>query len=135
MLHTPLILKIQQKKIRRSVITSSLLALAFVLIPFAVRADNSILPDSSSNVECSFLPQELCKSDIMEFMNAVANFLVGIFGAIFVLMIVIAGAQLVTAGDNPERVKAAKKRLVNAVVSLVLLICFRAILYVFGIQV
>lgn len=84
---------------------------------------------------CNFLPDALCNTtDPYAVMSAIANWLVGIFGSVFVLMIVIAGVQMASASDNPDRLKASKKRITNAVVSLVLLISMRAILALLGVS-
>lgn len=80
----------------------------------------------------TFLPSELCTDDIYSLLGTIANYMVGFFSLLFVLVIVIAGAQMASAGDSPDRLKAAKSRLMNAIVGLVLLLSFRAIIYVFG---
>ena len=82
----------------------------------------------------NFVPVSLCTNDIPTFIGLVANMMVGVFGLLFVVMIVVAGAQMASAGDSPDRLKASKSRLVNAIVGLVLLICFRAIMALFGIN-
>lgn len=83
----------------------------------------------------NFLPAELCTDNIYEFVGLVANIMVGTFGVLFVVMIVVAGAQMASAGDSPDRLKAAKSRLTNAIVGLVLLISLRAIMSLFGINI
>ncbi|MEX0932018.1 MAG: hypothetical protein WDZ81_00230, partial [Candidatus Saccharimonadales bacterium] len=49
-------------------------------------------------------------------------------GLIIVLMIVVSGVQYIASAGNPDTVKAAKKRLNNAVIALVLFIFMAAIL-------
>ncbi len=111
------------------------LALAMMILPQFARAEEAVLPSSSAAVECSFLPQEFCTSDIYEFIGNVANWMVGIFGSLFVLAVVISGVQMASAADSPDRLKSAKSRLTNAIVGLVLLISFRAILSLLGIAI
>jgi hypothetical protein len=50
-------------------------------------------------------------------MNALV-FVLSIAGALAVLMIVIAGIAYITAGGNTQRIDAAKKTLVGAVIGL-----------------
>lgn len=105
---------------------SILVMLSMAVVPGIVRAE--------SVTNCgSFLPAAACTDDLEGFVSYVANWMVGIFGALFVLMIVIAGVQLASAGDSPDRLKAAKGRLINAVTGLVLLVSMRAILALLGI--
>ena len=82
----------------------------------------------------NFLPAAACTDNLEGFVSYVANWMVGIFGALFVLMVVISGVQMASAGDSPDRLKAAKGRLTNAVTGLVLLVLMRAILALFGIS-
>lgn len=101
-----------------------------LLTPALVRAE------TVDRATCgNFLPASFCVDDIEAFVGLVANWMVGIFGALFVLMIVVAGVQLASAGDSPDRLKAAKGRLINAVTGLVLLVSMRAILALLGITI
>lgn len=58
----------------------------------------------------------------------ISNWIVGLVGMVIVLMIIVGGVQLVTSAGSPDAVKAAKGRITNAVMSLVVLISMRAIL-------
>lgn len=102
--------------------------------PAAAKATADALEGSTN---CNFLPAGLCPADadINSVIAGTVNLLVGIFSAVFVLMIVIAGVQMASAGDSPDRLKAAKGRLTNAIVGLVFLVLMRAILALLGIVV
>lgn len=102
--------------------------------PAAKEATADALEGSTN---CNFLPAGLCPADadINSVIAGTVNLLVGIFSAVFVLMIVIAGVQMASAGDSPDRLKAAKGRLTNAIVGLVFLVLMRAILALLGIVV
>lgn len=114
-------------KFRLLVAIASVTAL---LTPALVRAE------TVDRATCgNFLPTSFCVDDIETFVGLVANWMVGIFGALFVLMVVVAGVQLASAGDSPDRLKAAKGRLINAVTGLVLLVSMRAILALLGITI
>lgn len=49
-------------------------------------------------------------------------------GIVITLMIVIGGVQYITARDNPQAVQAAKQKIFNAIIALVLFILMYAIL-------
>jgi hypothetical protein len=102
--------------------------------PSATEATADALAGSTN---CNFLPAGLCPADgdINSVIAGTVNLLVGIFSAVFVLMVVIAGVQMASAGDSPDRLKAAKGRLTNAIVGLVFLVLMRAILALLGIVV
>lgn len=61
-------------------------------------------------------------------INGVANYITGIIGAVAVLIIIISGIQMITSAGQPEAIKAGKKRLTTAILSLFLLISMRLIL-------
>ena len=65
---------------------------------------------------------------IWDMLGAITRFLSAGVGVVVVLMIVISGIQYVTSGGNPEATQAAKKRLSNAVIALLLFIFMFAIL-------
>ena len=58
----------------------------------------------------------------------ISNWIVGLVGTVIVLMIIVGGVQLITSAGSPDAVKAAKGRITNAVMSLVVLISMKAIL-------
>ena len=65
---------------------------------------------------------------ITAYIGLIIRFLGKLVGAVVLLMVVIAGIMYITSGGNPERVKAAKKRLINAITALMLFIFAYAIL-------
>lgn len=64
----------------------------------------------------------------------IANFLVGFIGLVLAIVIIVSAIQIVTSGGSPEAMKSAKNRLLQAAISLGLLISFRAIIALFGIN-
>ncbi len=71
--------------------------------------------------------------DLKEVIYAIINYLVSIIGAVIVLVIIISGVQLAASAGNPDAIKKAKEHILNAVISLVLLISMYAILSLIGI--
>lgn len=59
---------------------------------------------------------------IFALVSYAIQFLIGIFGLILVLMIVIAGLQYILSGTSPDAAKDAKDRLKNAATGLVLFV-------------
>lgn len=65
---------------------------------------------------------------VMGLVVGISNWVVVLIGAIIVLMIIVGGVQMVASAGSPDGVKAARTRIVNALMSLVVLISMRAIL-------
>lgn len=72
-------------------------------------------------------------ADVYGVINAVISWVMGIVGAIIVLIVIVAGVQLAASAGNPEAVKSAKSRLTNAIIGLVLLTSVYAIFKLIGI--
>jgi len=70
----------------------------------------------------------LGNTPIMSLVQGIANYIVGIIGAVAVLVIIITGIQLISSAGNPDAIKTAKKRLVTTITSLFILISMRVIL-------
>ncbi len=67
-------------------------------------------------------------------INDIANFLIGMMGLVLAIVIIVSAIQIVTSGGSPEAMKSAKNRLMQAAISLGLLISFRAIIALLGIN-
>lgn len=61
-----------------------------------------------------------CTSVVNNYLNPVIDFLAAGVGIIVTSMIVIAGIQYITSQDNPQAVSAARNRIFNAVIALVI---------------
>lgn len=68
------------------------------------------------------------KNVVMGLVVGISNWIVGLVGLVIVLMITIGGVQMVASAGSPDAVKAAKSKITNAIMSLVVLISMRAIL-------
>ncbi len=80
------------------------------------------------NVDCSG-----GKNPIYALLQFAINWMIRLLGVLAVLAIVVSGIQYASSGGNPEGLKAAKSRLTNAVVGLILLSLMFVILHVIGI--
>ncbi len=72
---------------------------------------------------------DICHNVIIQnYIQPLINFLGIGFGLITTIMIVIGGVQYSAAGDNPQAVQAAKKRIFNAIFALVVFMLMYAFL-------
>lgn len=70
-----------------------------------------------------------CGEDgIMIYLTAIIKFLTAGVGMVVIIMIVVGGIQYTTSGGDPNGVAAAKGRIVNAIIALLLFIFAAAIL-------
>ncbi len=78
----------------------------------------------------------LCQNGITldSVINLLAGYLVTLIGLILAVVILYCAVEIVTSGGSQDRIKSAKNRLTQAAISLGLLISFRAIIAVFGID-
>ncbi len=105
-------------------------ALAAVAVPKAMvlaatcSAGNQTV-NTSFDVGCKDTPGN---NVIYSYLDAVLRFLAGGVGLVIVLMIIISGIQFITSSGNPQAIQAARGRLTNAVIALILFIFMAAIL-------
>lgn len=92
-------------------------AAAQVDVPVMYAAENSGACSDINN--CEFIDK---------FVNPVIKFLTAGVGIVITMMIIIGGIQYSSAGDDPQKVGAAKKKISNAILALVLFIALSAIL-------
>ncbi len=90
---------------------SSLGILSFLAVPAFAQG---YIPSSITGASISSNPNQL--------ITTVINFLFIIVGLVFFIMIVIAGIQWITSGDAEDKKSAAQKRLVNAVIGIVIVV-------------
>lgn len=88
------------------------------------------LKDKDNNVIGYCIPDgdDIDSNAIVFYLKAIIQFLTGGVGLVVTLMIIIGGVQYMAAGDSPQKVEAAKKRITNAILALVLFIFTVAIL-------
>ncbi len=91
---------------------SSLGILSFLAVP--AFAQTGYIPSSITGASISSNPNAL--------ITTVINFLFIIVGLVFFIMIVIAGIQWITSGDAEDKKSAAQKRLVNAIIGIVIVV-------------
>ncbi len=73
-------------------------------------------------------PEKAAVGAISPLINYIINLMVGLFGSIIVLIIIISAVQISASGGNEEVVKKAKENIFRSATGLVLLISFRAII-------
>ncbi|HSX27574.1 MAG TPA: pilin [Patescibacteria group bacterium] len=90
-----------------------------------VAPDNST-PGSVKN-DCNVAIKDIDNSDsrtdndcgIVKYIQIFTNILSGLVGIIIVAMIIVGGIQYTTSGDNPTSLSNARKRIMNALLALV----------------
>lgn len=107
----------------------------FVSAALAPAAFASDCPDGQVHVSVTFPGSGNCISGdaasggvIMTYARYIIAFLGGAVGLAVILMIVFAGVQYITAGGNAGQVAAAKNRIQNALIGLLLYVLMFAIL-------
>jgi hypothetical protein len=73
--------------------------------------------------------------DPSAFVAKLFQILLGISGAVALILIIVAGYQLMISQGNPEKVKAARERLTSAIIGLLFIIFSVAILQVIGVDI
>lgn len=74
-------------------------------------------------------------SNTNQFIGFILRWAMGIGGGIALLLIVVAGFQIMTSAGNPERVQAGKELLTSAIAGLIMLIFGVFILRVIGVDI
>ena len=93
--------------------------LIFVLVPdvsIATTHDQGLVP-------CGGPGQDFCQAcHFIDLGNTILSWLIGVLMVVFAMMIVAAGFGLVTSGGNPEAKSAAKSKIMNAIIGLVIVL-------------
>lgn len=85
-----------------------------IFIPYVVSAD--LIPCGGEGQD----PCQFCH--LVSMANDILVWLIGILFVVFAVVIVMAGFGLVTSGGNPEAKTAAKKRLANAFIGIIIVL-------------
>ena len=86
-------------------------------IPISSNCQSSAVANST-NVDTAEVNTCLHDSPIVKDLNVLVDFLSGVVGVAVVGTIVFGGIQYAAAGDNPQSVSAAKKRITNGLIAL-----------------
>lgn len=88
---------------------------AFVLLPELTSAAGFVNCNGSTNDPCT-------ACNLVSMGNDILKWLIGVMMVIFAVLLVVAGVGLVTSGGNPAAKTAAKEKLTNAVIGLVIVL-------------
>jgi len=111
--------KLMKNKIARNLIAFSILSLVFMPLVGVLALEVGI-----EEVESEI---ELGKRDIRATIASIINVAMGLLGIIAVGIILIGGFQWMTAGGNEENVDKAKKRIIQGVIGLAIILASWAI--------
>lgn len=110
-------------------INQSVYAAAPLIASTSSDACNSVTtPGLRGNLDCSN-----GKNPIFALLQFVINYAVRLLIVLAVVAIVVSGIQYIISQGNPEGIKAAKSRLTNAIVGLILLALMFVILNILGV--
>lgn len=87
-----------------------------------------VTPTFAINTDCKDATLDKNNCDIIRYLIDIINVLSGLVGIIVIIMIIIGGIQYTSAGDNPEKIQAAKGKIANALVALLVFIFMFAFL-------
>jgi hypothetical protein len=94
-----------------------------MLLPLAVRAQNSNLNTGIENVNNTGLGSR----DLRATVGSIINVALSLLGVIVLVIIIYGGFLWMTAGGNDERVGEAKKWIFGGIIGLVIILCAYAI--------
>jgi hypothetical protein len=105
--------------------------LAYIIaiqLPTQVLAGTRVL-DSLDDVGSRVYGNNVPNRDIKLIIANIVRVVLGFVGIIFVILIIWAGLQWMTSGGNEEKIKSAKRNIVNATVGLIIVLAAYAIAY------
>jgi hypothetical protein len=113
-------------------VIKSLILILCVLAPIAVASPAAYADDSKLFAACNANDQTktnktICpsqgttKNPVNHILHVAANLLALISGLAAVILIIVSGISMITSGGNSEAVGNARKRVVNAVIGLVII--------------
>lgn len=108
-----------KNRLTRNIIAFTILSLVFLPMAGALALEVGI-----TEVEETI---ELGKRDIRSTIASIINVAMGLLGIIAVGIILIGGFQWMTAGGNEENVEKAKKRIIQGVIGLAIILASWAI--------
>ncbi len=109
-----------------------LFSLVLITAPVFVLADvsgNTGSPGVSGNTQSPGIgiTNPLQAKDLTELLNNIINFLLTLAAPIAVIMMIYAGYLFITASDNEEKVKTARKTMLYVVIGIAILILSKGV--------
>ncbi len=113
-------------------IITFIICLGFISLPFFVHAE-----DANDNLNQQILAThnqfeiDLTDNNTSDSIDVVVirliKYMLGLIGIVFIVFILWSGLQWMTSGGNTERVDKAKKRLIAAVIGMIIIVISYAI--------
>ncbi len=95
----------------------------FTLVYIGIAAASPTLVMAAGLVPCGGPDQPACQScHVVQLVNNVTEWLVAFLSVVVAIMIVYAGARLVTSGGNQAVMEAAKETITNAIIGFVIVL-------------
>lgn len=114
-----------------------LIAIFLILIPiFEIQATNPALQEAQKGLLQTASPdgagltdktvqdfdQINSKTEVTNIITRIVGYALSFLGVIFLILIIISGYQWMTAGGNEEVISKAKKRIINSVIGLAIVL-------------
>ena len=117
---------------------SFIVILVFLLVPFSNVDAQFISKECDKNnpdLEKCIIANNLAvgeffgnpKTDLPTFIGNIIEYALGLLGTVFIVLILYAGFQWMTAGGNPEQAKKASQTVRNSVIGLIIVILAYAV--------
>ena len=104
-----------------------LIGAALVAVPFSSAALNVHAVDLTTNLENVNKTAQLGGNDPVDTIGRLIQTFLGVLGIVFLLLIIYAGFQWMTAAGDEKKVASAKGILMSAIVGLVIILAAYAI--------
>lgn len=92
-----------------------------------VGTEGSVSPPPPADSSTFTLPNPLSSQSITDILDKIIDFMLIVAGPVAVIMTIYAAYLFITAGDNQERIKTARKTLMYVIIGVAILILSKGI--------
>lgn len=107
------------KKLFKKLIPITLLV--FIILPTTVLAFTEVAVNPLTNVKGAAPDALTDKGNLNVFLGTLVEGLLGLVGVLFVILIIYAGVQWMTAGGDATKVQKAKSIIIRAILGLIII--------------
>ncbi|MFW0862707.1 MAG: hypothetical protein ACKKL6_03955 [Candidatus Komeilibacteria bacterium] len=106
----------------KKIILLTLIIFSFVLFTPLAQADLGDLVNSEFDYVQEGVTGSTTSTDVENIVINFIQILLGFLGLVFVILIIWSGFQWMTAGGNSTAIDSAKKRIINAIIGLIIVL-------------
>jgi hypothetical protein len=120
------------KKVKNLIIPAFVLITALIVLNHAsvlaqTGETGTQSPTGETGGQSYYLPNPLGTTSFIRIINNILNYLIYISIPLLALMILIGGFQILTARDNPEKIKGGQTTIKYAVIGFVIVLCAKGV--------